>query len=60
MIRLVHVLLIVEERLREQRADGVRMPEGIPLDDLGTMGEQVATAMEAVLAGSTSGSKPRG
>ena len=29
-----HVLLIVEERLREQHAEGVRMPEGMPLDEL--------------------------
>jgi hypothetical protein len=26
--------LIVEERLREQQAEGVRMPEGIELDEL--------------------------
>jgi hypothetical protein len=26
--------LIVEERLKEQRAEGVRMPEGIELDEL--------------------------
>ena len=30
----VHALLIVEERLREQQAVGVRMPEGMPLDEL--------------------------
>jgi hypothetical protein len=29
-----HALLIVEERLKEQRAEGVRMPEGIELDEL--------------------------
>ena len=29
-----HALLIVEERLREQEAEGVRMPEGMPLDKL--------------------------
>ena len=29
-----HALLIVEERLREQDAGGVRMPEGMPLDEL--------------------------
>jgi hypothetical protein len=29
-----HALLIVEERLREQEAEGVRMPEGMPLDEL--------------------------
>jgi hypothetical protein len=29
-----HALLIVEERLREQQAEGVRMPEGMPLDEL--------------------------
>jgi hypothetical protein len=29
-----HALLIVEERLREQEAEGVTMPEGIPLDEL--------------------------
>jgi hypothetical protein len=29
-----HALLIVEERLREQEADGVRMPEGIELEEL--------------------------
>jgi hypothetical protein len=27
-------LLIVEERLREQQAEGVRMPDGMPLDEL--------------------------
>jgi hypothetical protein len=30
----VHALLIVEERLREQQAEGVRMPEGMPLVEL--------------------------
>jgi hypothetical protein len=29
-----HALLIVEERLKEQQAEGVRMPEGIPMDEL--------------------------
>jgi hypothetical protein len=29
-----HVLLIVEERLREQQAEGVRMPEGVALGEL--------------------------
>jgi hypothetical protein len=29
-----HALLIVEERLREQEAEGVRMPEGVQLDEL--------------------------
>ncbi len=29
-----NALLIVEERLREQQAEGVRMPEGMPLDEL--------------------------
>jgi hypothetical protein len=29
-----HALLIVEERLREQEAEGVRMPEGMPLKEL--------------------------
>jgi hypothetical protein len=29
-----HALLIVEERLREQEAEGIRMPEGMPLDEL--------------------------
>jgi hypothetical protein len=29
-----HALLIVEERLREQQAEGVQMPEGMPLDEL--------------------------
>jgi hypothetical protein len=29
-----HVLLIVGQRLREQQAEGVRMPEGMPLDEL--------------------------
>jgi hypothetical protein len=29
-----HALLIVEERLREQEAEGVQMPEGLPLDEL--------------------------
>jgi hypothetical protein len=30
----VHALLIVEERLREQQAEGVKMPEGVKLDEL--------------------------
>jgi hypothetical protein len=29
-----HALLILKERLKEQEADGVRMPEGVPLDEL--------------------------
>jgi hypothetical protein len=29
-----HALLIVKERLREQQAEGVRMPEGMQLDEL--------------------------
>jgi hypothetical protein len=29
-----HALLIVKERLREQQAEGVRMPERMPLDEL--------------------------
>jgi hypothetical protein len=29
-----HALLIVEERLREQEAEGVRMPEGMERDEL--------------------------
>jgi hypothetical protein len=29
-----HALLIVEERLKEQEAEGVRTPEGMPLDQL--------------------------
>jgi hypothetical protein len=29
-----HALLIVEERLREQQAEGMGMPEGMPLDEL--------------------------
>jgi hypothetical protein len=29
-----HALLIVEERLKEQEAEGVRMPERMPLDEL--------------------------
>jgi hypothetical protein len=29
-----HALLIVEERLREQEAEGVRMPDAMPLDEL--------------------------
>jgi hypothetical protein len=28
-----HVLLIVHERLREQEAEGVSMPEGMPLEE---------------------------
>jgi hypothetical protein len=38
LVRLIsfpaHALLIVEERLREQEAEGVRMPEGMELDEL--------------------------
>jgi hypothetical protein len=30
----VYALLVVEERLREQEAAGVRMPEGMELDEL--------------------------
>jgi hypothetical protein len=30
----LHALVIVEERLRQQQAEGVRMPEGMPLDEL--------------------------
>ena len=29
-----HALLIVEERLKEQEAKSVRMPEGMPVDEL--------------------------
>jgi hypothetical protein len=29
-----HGLLIVEERLREHQAEGLQMPEGMPLDEL--------------------------
>jgi hypothetical protein len=29
-----HALLIVEERLKDQAAEGVLMPEGMPLDEL--------------------------
>ena len=29
-----HALLVVEDRLREQPAEGVQMPEGIELDEL--------------------------
>jgi hypothetical protein len=29
-----HALLIVEERLKDQAAEGVRLPEGLPLDEL--------------------------
>jgi hypothetical protein len=29
-----HALLVVEERLREQQSDGVRMPEGMSLSEL--------------------------
>src|SRR5918996_99621 len=29
-----HALLIVEEHLRDQEREGVRMPEGIPVDEL--------------------------
>lgn len=29
-----HALLILEERLREQEAEGIRMPEGMELDGL--------------------------
>jgi hypothetical protein len=29
-----HALLILEERLREQEAEGVQMPEGMERDDL--------------------------
>lgn len=30
----LHALLIVEERLREQQAEGVKMPQGVGLDKL--------------------------
>jgi hypothetical protein len=29
-----HALLIVEERLKDQESEGVRMPEGVGLDEL--------------------------
>ena len=29
-----HALLIVEERLKEQQAEGVQMPDGMPLGEL--------------------------
>jgi hypothetical protein len=29
-----HALLIVEERLREQQAEGVETPKGMPLEEL--------------------------
>ncbi len=29
-----HALLIVEERLRDQEADGVRIPDGVELSEL--------------------------
>jgi hypothetical protein len=29
-----HALLIVEARLKEQEVEGIRMPEGMPLDEL--------------------------
>jgi hypothetical protein len=29
-----HALLIVEERLKDHEADGIRMPEGMPLAEL--------------------------
>jgi len=29
-----HALLIIEERLREQEAEGVKMPEGMEPDEL--------------------------
>jgi hypothetical protein len=29
-----HALLVVEERLKEQQAEGVRLPDGVPLDEL--------------------------
>ena len=29
-----HALLVMEERLREQQAEGVRMPDGMSLDEL--------------------------
>jgi hypothetical protein len=38
MVRLItfpaHPLVVVEERLRDQAREGVRMPERIPLDEL--------------------------
>jgi hypothetical protein len=39
-----HALLIVEEQLREQEAEGVRMPEGMELDEL---------ALRILIAGET-------
>jgi hypothetical protein len=29
-----YALLVVEERLKEQQAEGVHMPPGVPLDEL--------------------------
>jgi hypothetical protein len=40
-----HALLILKERLREQQAQGVRMPEGMPLDELGVEGVLITAQM---------------
>jgi hypothetical protein len=45
-----HALLIVEERLKEQKAGGVRMPEGMPLDEL-ALRVLIAAALERPGAG---------
>ena len=59
-------LLIVEERLKEQQAEGVRMPEGMPLDELAlrvliaaTPGEApgLAYAPQSLLGGGGSGAR---
>jgi hypothetical protein len=44
-----HTLLILEERLKEQEREGVRMPEGMELDEL---------ALRVVIAAET-GQVPR-
>jgi hypothetical protein len=46
-----HALLIVEERLREQEAEGVRMHEGVPLDELALRVLIAATLAQARGAG---------
>jgi hypothetical protein len=41
-----HALLILEERLAEQEAEGVRMPEGIQRDELALRILMAVSALE--------------
>jgi hypothetical protein len=50
-----HALPIVEERLKEQQAESVRMPDGMPLDELAL---RVLIAAALTLTGQPGGGTP--